>query len=129
MKKVLLPAVFIFIAFCAKAQTTGSNNGSRQTGKPGAQIKKSTTQVRGSGQYHGSKDTTPGSPMGTGGAGGNEMSGSQTGSASESALQATKADSVGKGEMNTSGQTGTQGSRARKAGIKSKSGGSKNKRM
>jgi len=47
---------------------------------------------RGSGQYHGGRDTTPGSPMGTGGAGGSEMAGSPAGSAIETDDQTTKAN-------------------------------------
>lgn len=48
--------------------------------------------LRGSGQYHGSRDTTPGSPMGTGGAGGQEMAGSPAGSAIETDDQTSKAN-------------------------------------
>lgn len=72
------------------AQTTGNGNSAghrkTQTTKQGT-----NRQQRGSGQYHGSKDTTPGSPMGTGGAGG-DMSGSPAASAIETDDQTSKAE-------------------------------------
>lgn len=44
--------------------------------------------------YHGKHDYTPGSPVGTGGAGGGTMSGSQQGSASENALGKKSSDEL-----------------------------------
>jgi hypothetical protein len=49
-------------------------------------------------QHHGPKDVTPGSPVGTGGAGGGNMSGSPAGSAIETKDQTSKA------AINTNGQ-------------------------
>jgi len=94
-----------------------------QTGKTGTPGRKSTILARGTGQYHGSKDTTPGSPMGTGGAGGNEMSGSQKGSAAESSLQAAKTD------QQTGDTIGSSETKTKKAVQRSKLGGSRNRKM
>jgi hypothetical protein len=67
-----------------------------QAGKK-ASTKTSKRVQRGTGQYHGSRDTTPGSPMGTGGTGGDDMSGSPAGSAIETKDQ-TEAAKVKKGK-------------------------------
>jgi hypothetical protein len=76
--------MFMATTIMAEAQT-----------KQGAQNKQPKTQTtpqqRGTGQYHRSRDTTPGSPMGTGGAGGGEMAGSPAGSAIETKDQTEKA--------------------------------------
>lgn len=122
MKSILMFTIFMAVALLTNAQTT-AGNGSRQGGRTTTAAKKSATQIRGSGQYHGSKDTTPGSPVGTGGAGGNEMSGSQAGSASETAIQR------GKENVQTGDQTGSEGSGAAKANIKKKRAVRKNRRM
>lgn len=45
----------------------------------------------GTGLFHGSKETTPGSPMGIESAGGNAINGSPSASASKSAFQRSKA--------------------------------------
>lgn len=124
MKKILMMSVFVAAALVTNAQTSaGSSNGTRQTRKSSSYKRKSATQLRGSGQYHGSKDTTPGSPMGTGGAGGNEMSGSPASSASETAIQSSKPDTQ------STDQVGSEGSAAKKATMKKKTTGHKNRRM
>jgi len=92
MKQLIIGTFLVALALHSNSQTTGGNTGTAQSGKTSSQTKKPNYQVKGATQYHGSKDTTPGSPMGTGGAGGNEMSGSTKGSASESAMQSTKPD-------------------------------------
>lgn len=81
--------IFTACISAANAQTKGNGNsaGNRKTQTARQGIKR---QQRGSGQYHGSRDTTPGSPMGTGGAGG-DMSGSPAGSAIETDDQTSKA--------------------------------------
>lgn len=80
--------IFIAAGITVTAQTTeGANNsGQKRTTK-----KITSRQQKGSGQYHGSRDTTPGSPMGTGGAGG-DMSGSPAASAIETDDQTSKAE-------------------------------------
>jgi hypothetical protein len=86
MKYFMIAGIFLSIAATSEAQT-----------KPATQTKQrkvqttTTTQQRGTGQYHGARDTTPGSPMGTGGAGGGEMAGSPGGSAIETKDQTQKA--------------------------------------
>lgn len=82
----------------ANAQTTG---GTTTAAQKKTQINKQEKKriQRGTGQYYGSKDTTPGSPMGTGGAGGDNMSGSPAASANEThedaQLNKDTSDSVG----------------------------------
>lgn len=74
----------------ANAQSAGAGNtGGNKKTQTTRQTK--AAQQRGSGQYHGSRDTTPGSPMGTGGAGG-DMSGSPAGSAIATDDQTSKAE-------------------------------------
>ncbi|MDQ6815632.1 MAG: hypothetical protein M3040_18025 [Bacteroidota bacterium] len=51
--------------------------------------------------HHGKHDYTPGSPVGTGGAGGNTMSGSQQGSAEENAIGKKAANELLKKNNNT----------------------------
>jgi hypothetical protein len=108
MKHLLLASFFIAGTFFAHSQSaSGTRTG---TAKNNNNVKKTSTQVRGTGQYHGSKDTTPGSPMGTGGAGGSEMSGSPAGSASKTALQKSKAaarSNEQSGNNSTPGKKGT----------------------
>jgi hypothetical protein len=72
MKYILV----LILSICCTISTPAQTNKKAQT-------KTSKRVQRGSGQYHGSRDTTPGSPMGTGGAGGSDMSGSPAGSAIE----------------------------------------------
>lgn len=79
--------IIVMIAAHADAQTTGGTNTTQRKTQAGKQEKKRVQ--RGTGQYYGNKDTTPGSPMGTGGAGG-DMSGSPAGSAIETDDQTTK---------------------------------------
>ena len=89
MKYLLMLTIFITAFATVNAQTSGGTSGSAQ--KKILPPKKATArQLRGTGQYYGSKDTTPGSPMGTGGAGG-DMSGSPAGSALETDDKATNA--------------------------------------
>jgi hypothetical protein len=85
MKHLLIVGIFIGSTFLANSQSVSGS------GKKSKSVRKSPAQMRGTGQYHGSKDTTPGSPMGTGGAGGSGMSGSPKGSESKTALQQSKA--------------------------------------
>jgi hypothetical protein len=88
-----------------------------QTGKK-TTTKTSKRAERGTGQYHGGRDTTPGSPMGTGGSGGDDMSGSPAGSAIETKDQ-TEAAKVKKGNSATRKATGNKaGTHKRKSMIK-----------
>lgn len=94
MRYMLMLIVFAGAITLANAQTTGSGNASgNATGNKKSQAAKqaATRKQRGTGQYHGNRDTTPGSPMGTGGAGG-DMSGSRAASAIETDDQTSKAD-------------------------------------
>lgn len=88
MRYLLMLIIFVAANIAVTAQTTaGANNsGQKRTTK-----KITARQQRGTGQYHGSRDTTPGSPVGTGGAGG-DMSGSPAGSAIETDDQTNKAE-------------------------------------
>src|SRR4051812_38454770 len=123
MKRILMAITFSAAALVTQAQTSSVPAGSKQTPKQATPAKKSATQARGTGQYHGSKDTTPGSPMGTGGAGGNELSGSPAGSASENAIQAEKTD------VQADGQVGSQGSKTKKSATKKKTSAQKNRQL
>jgi len=123
MKYMIIFSIFIGSVLLTSAQSSVGGNTTRQTGKANTQAKKSAAQLRGSGQYHGSKDTTPGSPMGTGGAGGNEMAGSPAGSASETAVQS------GKANAQSTDQAGGQGSDTTKANTKKKTVVRRNRRM
>lgn len=89
MKYIVMLFILILAITEAKAQTTGGT----KTGQQKTQISKQEKKrlQRGTGQYYGSKDTTPRSPMGTGGAGG-DMSGSPAASAIETDDQTSKAD-------------------------------------
>lgn len=89
MRYLLIIIILIAGTEFSNAQTSGSTNSS---GNKKRQAMKLSREQRGTGQYHGSRDTTPGSPMGTGGAGGGEMSGSPAGSAIETDDQTSKAD-------------------------------------
>lgn len=93
MKWIL--AVFIMIAFSIDTRsqvTTGVNQPARSSKKLLSERKAAAgAKQRGSGQYHGSRDTTPGSPMGTGGTGEGDMSGSPAASEIETKDQTTKA--------------------------------------
>jgi len=59
--------------------------------------------------YHGKHDYTPGSPVGTGGAGGGTMSGSQQGSASENALGRKSSNELLKNNNNQNKKNSQQG--------------------
>jgi hypothetical protein len=86
----LLTLIFVItITAGINAQTTGGTKQSPAQRRANTQEKKRVQ--RGTGQYYGSKDTTPGSPMGTGGAGG-DMSGSPAGSAIETDDQTSNVD-------------------------------------
>lgn len=89
MKYLLMLSISIMGISIVNAQTSRGTNTSAQKTIPPPR-KASARQQRGSGQYHGSRDTTPGSPMGTGGAGG-DMSGSSAGSAIETDDQTSNA--------------------------------------
>ena len=89
MRYVLIVIILIAGTDLLNAQTGGNTNSS---GNKKRQATNLSRQQRGTGQYHGSRDTTPGSPMGTGGAGGGEMSGSPAGSAIETNDQTSKAE-------------------------------------
>lgn len=92
MKHILITAVFIAGGFVANAQSNGAVTGSGQTTS-------NTSATAGKGtkpkvaKHHGPHDYTPGSPIGTGGAGDN-MSGSRNNSALKTALQKQHADSA-----------------------------------
>lgn len=87
----------------ANAQTSGGTNQSGAQKKSQLNKQEKKRIQRGSGLYHGSKDTTAGSPMGTGGAGG-DMSGSPAGSAIETDDQTNKAD-AGRDSTGKMGET------------------------
>ena len=89
MRYLLIIIILIAGTEFSNAQTPGSTNSSANKKR---QATKLSREQRGTGQYHGSRDTTPGSPMGTGGAGGGEMSGSPAGSAIETNDQTSKAE-------------------------------------
>lgn len=92
MKHLLMLMLFAAITTGVNAQTTdGAKSGSTQKRTKITKREKKRLQ-RGTGQYYGSRDTTPGSPMGTGGAGGDNMSGSQAASAIETAARSDSAD-------------------------------------
>jgi hypothetical protein len=76
--------MFMATTIMAEAQT-------KQAGQNKQRKTQTTAQQRGTGQYYGSRDTTPGSPMGTGGAGGGEMAGFPAGSPIETKDQTEKA--------------------------------------
>src|SRR3712207_4878189 len=87
MKYILIAGAFLVCGIAAEAQSNGGVTGAGQSGgstsgRPGTATKANTPKVATS---HGAKDHTPGSPVGTGGAGDN-MSGSRDNSASETAL-------------------------------------------
>jgi len=88
MRYLLMLIIFIAGQSIIIAQTPANKN---TAGQKKILNSKKARQQRGTGQYYGSKDTTPGSPMGTGGAGG-DMSGSPAGSAIETDDQTDKAE-------------------------------------
>src|SRR4051794_17313772 len=91
MKYILTLILVISLAVKSNAQT--GDGTTQNTGQKGQQINKQEKKrlQRGTGQYHSNKDTTPGSPMGTGGTGG-DMSGSPAGSAIETDDQTSKVE-------------------------------------
>ena len=115
----LLPLfILLAVALDTKAQTSGGTSPQNQKKAPINKQEKKRLQ-RGTGQYYGHKDTTPGSPMGTGGAGG-DMSGSPAGSAIETDDQTSKAEvtkdssSAGQNTTNMSDTTATEKSTIRR---------------
>jgi hypothetical protein len=74
-------------------QSQNQQNKSKKTStsQTAAQNTKNPGQRSPVAQHHGPKDVTPGSPVGTGGAGGGDMSGSPAGSAIETRDQTDKA--------------------------------------
>jgi hypothetical protein len=97
MKYLLILLISLSCAVSLQAQT-----GKKATPKTSKRVQ------RGAGQYHGSRDTTPGSPMGTGGSGGDDMSGSPAGSAIETKDQ-TEAAKVKKGNSGGKKAAGNKG--------------------
>jgi hypothetical protein len=89
MRYLLILIILITGTEFSNAQTGGSANSSTNKKRPATKLSR---EQRGTSQYHGSRDTTPGSPMGTGGAGGGEMSGSPAGSAIETNDQTSKTE-------------------------------------
>lgn len=89
MNYLLTLFILLTVTVHLNAQTSG---GTTQPNQKKTRINKQEKKrlQRGTGQYYGSKDTTPGSPMGTGGAGG-DMSGSPEASAIKTDEQASKA--------------------------------------
>ncbi len=100
MKYLLTLIILIVGAAGVNAQTTGK---AKQVGQRKTQMNKQEKKriQRGTGHYHGSRDTTPGSPMGTGGTGG-DMSGSPAASAIETDDQTSKAE-AGRDSTNNTG--------------------------
>ncbi|MGI8636049.1 MAG: hypothetical protein ACR2KZ_11675, partial [Segetibacter sp.] len=113
MKHLILIAAFAVINCSVNAQTNGRVTGSGQNSGTGGAGKANTgsTKVTGKGQKklppgtaihggkpvpksHGAHDYTPGSPIGTGGAGGGSLSGSPQGSASENAIGKNPSDEL-----------------------------------
>lgn len=98
MKYLIIIVAFAFSTASVNAQTkSGKKNSSSHTSKASAtksvKPKQSKlppgTAIHGGEVvplYHGKHDYTPGSPVGTGGAGGGTMSGSPQGSAQENAM-------------------------------------------
>ena len=86
--------LMLFVAITAGVNALTTDGVKTANGQKKTKITKREKKrlQRGTGQYYGSKDTTPGSPMGTGGAGGDNMSGSQAASAIETAARSDSAD-------------------------------------
>ena len=114
MKHLLLIGAFTLSSAFVMAQTNGSTSGSSNSGtttsKTTGSKKDSVTNAKTNHRklppntaihggkvvstVHGEHDYTPGSPIGTGGAGGTLMSGSQQGSASENAMGKVPSDEL-----------------------------------
>lgn len=110
MRYLILLAAFAFFGFSANAQTNGAvtgsgrNSGTGSTGTTGA-VKETQnhkklppgTTIQGGKvvpKSHGTHDYTPGSPVGTGGAGEGTSTGSPQGSASENAIGKNPSDEL-----------------------------------
>ena len=119
MKHLWITGIMVLTSILTNAQKQPAAVSAGKTSNARVQAEKSATQARGTGQYHGSKDTTPGSPMGTGGTGGNEMSGSPAASASETAVQPEKSNV-------SDTQSESHGTETKKAPAKKKSAGHRN---
>lgn len=89
MRYLLVIVILIAGTKFSNAQTSDSTNSS---GNKKRQATRLSREQRGTGQYHGNRDTTPGSPMGTGGAGGGGMGGSRAASAIGTNDQTSKAE-------------------------------------
>ena len=85
-----MACLFMASSALVNAQTpgTGQRTGSATSASGGTKKQQANRPT----QSHGSRDTTPGSPMGTGGAGGGDMSGSPAGSAIQTHDQTDKAN-------------------------------------
>ncbi len=94
MKYILIAAGLLFGTANLHAQTVGSGQrtGGATSPSPNTTSGKGNTSAgRNIPRLHGPRDVTPGSPVGTGGAGGGDMSGSPAGSAIETKDQTNKA--------------------------------------
>ncbi len=103
MKYLLMLTTLLFVSIFVEAQTGGAVRLRRSVNKKAANDSNVNQANQGSVPYHGSKDTTPGSPMGTGGAGGGDMSGSSAGSAIGTQEQAGS-NKTNNPNQNTSGK-------------------------
>jgi hypothetical protein len=92
MKYVLIAAGLLFGTANLQAQTAGTGQKTGGATSSSSNTSKGKTSAGNNiPQSHGSKDLTPGSPVGTGGAGGGDMSGSPAGSAIQTKDQTSKA--------------------------------------
>lgn len=94
MKYVLVAAGLLLGSAGLQAQTVGTGQRTGGATSPSSNTtsgKGNTSAGKNIPQSHGPRDVTPGSPVGTGGAGGGDMSGSPAGSAIETKDQTSKA--------------------------------------
>ena len=94
MKYVLIAAGLLFGTASLDAQTVGTGQRTGGATSPSSNTtggKSNTGAGKNIPQSHGPRDLTPGSPVGTGGAGGGDMSGSPAGSAVQTKDQTSKA--------------------------------------
>jgi hypothetical protein len=118
MKILITTAAIIFATTVASAQTagTGQRTGSATSQPNGGSSRNSAADQKGTTgkkqiipKSHGPKDVTPGSPVGTGGAGEGNLAGSPAGSAVQTNDQTEKAEIV------TPNRTNRKSSPTRKA--------------
>ncbi len=109
MKYVIIAAGLLFATANLQAQTAGTGQKTGGATSSSSNTSKGKTSAGNNiPQSHGSKDLTPGSPVGTGGAGGGDMSGSPAGSAIETKDQTSKA------VINTGNQSGKKAAATKK---------------